>query len=124
MLKEGGAKASVAELVEKYGGGGRGGLGKGPGKTEMTFGEKSSEEGVGFKGNILPPASQKALREGGVAEVGARAPEVGKPSAGAAQTGALGGAAAGGGSANTGVVLPRHRGTVGRYFERPARPAK
>jgi hypothetical protein len=57
-------------------------------------------------------------------EVGRRAPEPGKPGVGPAQSGALGGAAAGGGSANAGVVLPRHRGAVGRYFERPASPAK
>jgi hypothetical protein len=124
MLKQAGANASVAELVEKYGAGGRGGDGKGPGKTGMTFGRPSSEEGVGFKGSILPPASQKALRDGGVAEVGARAPGPPKPGGSAAQSGAMGAAAAGGGSANTGVVLPRHRGTVGRYFERPAPPAK
>jgi hypothetical protein len=112
-------------MVEKYGGGGggRGGTGKGPGKTEMTFGDKSSEAGVGFKDTPLPPGP-KSPREGGVAEVGARAPEVGKPGVGAAQSGSLTGAAAGGGSANTAVVLPRHRGAVGRYFERPAAPAK
>jgi hypothetical protein len=112
-------------MVEKYGGGGggRGGTGKGPGKTEMTFGDKSSEAGVGFKDTPLPP-DPKSLQDGGVAGVGAQAPQVGKPGVGAAQSGSLTGAAAGGGSANTAVVLPRHRGAVGRYFERPAAPAK
>jgi hypothetical protein len=116
MLKEAGVKASVAELVEKYGGPGHVGNDKGPGKTEMTFGPKSSEQGVGFKDVPLPLGSQQA-----VTQVTARPPKTGKPGSEAVQSGALSGAAAGGGSANTGVVLPRHRGAVGRYFERPAK---
>jgi hypothetical protein len=119
MLKEAGVQASVAELVDKYGGRGGIGDGKGPDRTELTFGQKSSEQGVGFKDVPLPLGSQQA-----VTEVRARPPEAGKPGNETTQSGALGGAAAGGGSANAGVVLPRHRGAVGRYFERPARPTK
>jgi hypothetical protein len=124
MLKQAGGKASVAEMVEKSGAPlGKGPFGDRPGRTGMTFGEKSSEAGVGFKDTILPPAA-KSGKGGATVEVGSRPPERGKPGAGPAQSGALGGAAAAGGSANAGVVLPRHRGAVGRYFERPAAPPK
>jgi hypothetical protein len=48
----------------------------------------------------------------------------GKETPGDAMSGALEGAAGGGGSANSQVVLPRHRGAVERYFDRPTKPAK
>jgi hypothetical protein len=45
-----------------------------------------------------------------------------EPRPGEAGSGALAASAGGGGSANTQTVLPRHRGAVERYFERPAQP--
>jgi hypothetical protein len=102
---------------------GRGGVSRGPGAAELTFGDASSEEGMKFKEEALPPAELEALKESKLTGLSREAPTVekgGSPS----KSGALQGAAAGAGSAHTQVVLPRHRGAVERYFERPGRPAK
>jgi hypothetical protein len=71
---------------------------------------------------VLPPADLQALKQTQVQAITRGSP--GKETAGDAQSGALDQAAAGGGSANSQVVLPRHRGAVERYFERPANPRK
>jgi hypothetical protein len=126
LLKEASGKMTIGEMMAKCRGKtdkdrpGRGGLTEGPGAAELTWGDKSSAEGVKFKEEALPPAAVKALKESRLAGLGKEAPpdEKGGPS----QPGALGQAAAGGGSANTQVILPRHRPAVERYFERP--PAK
>jgi hypothetical protein len=73
-----------------------------------------------FKEEALPPAELEALKGSRLAGLSREAPTVekgGTPS----KSGALQGAAAGTGSAHTQVVLPRHRGAVERYFERPGR---
>jgi hypothetical protein len=125
LLKEGAGKMAVGEMLAKCKGKvegerpGRGGVTEGPGAAALTWGDKSSEEGVKFKEEALPPAAVKALKESRLAGLGKEAPSTEKtdPSV----PGALGQAAAGGGSANTAVILPRHRATIQRYFERPAR---
>jgi hypothetical protein len=95
---------------------GRGGVDRGRADAPMTWRDEASEQGAKFQEQALPPASLQALRESSLAGVSAAAPEV---TAGAEKSGgALSGAAAGGGSAHTRDILPRHRGTVGRYFER------
>jgi hypothetical protein len=102
---------------------GRGGVTRGPGAAKLTFGKESTEDGIKFKEEALPTGDLAALKASKLRGLSTGAPEVnkgGKPAA----SGALSGAAAGGGSASTPVVLPRHRGAVERYFERPAKPGK
>jgi hypothetical protein len=84
----------------------------------LTFGDKSKDDDK-FKEEVLPPAALQAIKETQIQAIGRGSP--GKEQAGDAQSGALAGAAAGGGSANSQVVLPRHRGAVERYFDRPAK---
>ncbi len=118
-LKENGARSDLTELMEE---GGKGGLDRGPGPTKLKFGDESTEDGVKFKEEELPPSQQQALRESQLSGISMGAPPLGKEKPKAGASGALKGAKSGGGSAMTQVVLPRHRGAVGRYFERPGRP--
>jgi hypothetical protein len=102
---------------------GRGGVTRGPGAAKLTWKDPSSEKGVKFKEEELPPAALSELEKSKLSGLSTGTPQVtkgGKPAA----SGALAGAATGGGSASTAVVLPRHRGTVERYFDRPGRPKK
>jgi hypothetical protein len=83
----------------------------------LTWGKPNSEEGFKFKEEVLPPSALDALKSTPIQEV--RGGEViHKKSSEAASSGALREAAAGSGSANTQIILPRHRASVERYFER------
>jgi hypothetical protein len=127
LLVDKGGKMPVADMVARCQGKGegktesdipgKGGTTEGPGAAALTWGNKSSEEGVKFKEETLPPSAVKALKESRLTGLGKEAPSKEKPG-GPSQPGALGQATAGGGSANTQVVLPRHRAAVQRYFER------
>jgi len=94
---------------------GKPGVSRGPGDAPMFFGEKSPEDGK-FDAQALPPAAAAALEQSQVAGVSAAAPEAGESQRSAG--GALTSATTNGGSAFTAEVLPRHRGTVQRFFER------
>lgn len=95
--------------------GGNGGVNRGPGVAPMFFGEKSDPKGAGWKDQELASAAA-AMANSHVIGVSADAPDPAHPQLSAA--GALPGAKGGAGSAFTPVVLPRHRGTVKRFFER------
>lgn len=117
-LKECQGKMTVAEMLKKHDGKpGKGGTKEGYTKSPLTLGPETSEEGLKFKEEALPPAALKALKENKLAGVGKADPKADKPG-GPSEGGALTGAMAGGGSANTQVILPRHRGAVERFFER------
>jgi hypothetical protein len=73
---------------------------------------------VKFKEETLPEGDLASLKRSQKLAVSKGAPGTEAPG-GPAGSGALEDSAAGGGSANTQVVLPRHRGTVERYFDRP-----
>jgi hypothetical protein len=94
---------------------GRGGITRGRGDAPIQFGDASTDEGAKFKPQILPPA---ALGDNRLVGTSAAAPDDDKKK-GPSNAGALRGAAAGGGAAVTHTVLPRYRGTIDRYFDRP-----
>ncbi len=96
---------------------GRGGVDRGRGDAPMTWKDPSTDEGVTFEAQVLPPAL--ALEQSRTVGVSLQAPEVAE-ALGPAPSGALEGAEAGGGSAHTRTLLPRHRNAVERYFERDA----
>jgi hypothetical protein len=117
LLKRYGDKCKACDLCKQCNLLGRGGVTEGPGAAKLTFGEKSSEDGAKFKEEALPPGALAGLKNSQVVGVGRDTPSVTKE--GPARSGALNQAVAGGGSAQSQVVLPRHRGAVERYFERP-----
>jgi hypothetical protein len=94
---------------------GKGGVDRGRGDAPMFFGEKSGEKGTGWKDQELASAAA-AMENSHVTAVSAAAPDPAHPQL--SYAGALAGAKGGAGSAFTPVVLPRHRGTVKRFFER------
>jgi hypothetical protein len=120
-LKKNGNKASLDDVRSLCKKGGQGGTSRGPGAAEMTWEKASPEEKRKFREEVLPPGVVAALK-GNRTNGPAKGPPVVTvtDSGGPAQSGALAGAAAGGGSANAPTVLPRHRGTVQRYFDRHA----
>ena len=96
---------------------GIGGVDRGRADAPLTLTEASSDDGVKFKEQILPPASLASLKDSQAVGVSLGAPtvtEAGNPG----QSGVLAGAAAGGGATNRQVILPQHRNTVQRYFDR------
>jgi cell division protein FtsB len=116
FLKENAEKMSVDEAVGQWCQG-KGGVDRGRGDAAMTWTDGSSEKGAKFKEQTLPPAAIAGLRDSQLVGLSTGAPSVEKN--GPAAHGALNRAAAGGGSAYTQTILPRHRGAVKRYFERP-----
>jgi hypothetical protein len=120
QLKECEGKCSIREALAKMNRPGRGGVDRGPGAAELTFGKESPEAQTKLREELLPQARLDQIRDARLKGVSIGAPELAKPG-GQTTSGALSTAASGSGSAQTQVVLPRHRGTVERYFERPER---
>ncbi len=98
---------------------GRGGIDRGRGDAPLFFGEETQAADEKFKDHALPPATAGSLDDSQLVGMSATAPQPGqmRASAGGALT-----ASGGAGSAYTTTVLPRHRGTVGRFFERTPQP--
>jgi len=118
FLKESAEKMSVEEALGQWcENPGKGGVGRGRGDAAMTWTDGSSEKDAKFKEKVLPPSSVAGLKDSQLAGLSATAPAV--DTSGVAAHGALNKAASGGGSAYTQTILPRHRGAVKRYFERP-----
>jgi len=120
FLEENQGEGSIAELVEAWRNTkkpGRGGVTRGRGDAAMTWSKGIDAKGAKFKPKALSPAAVAALKDGKLTGV-----SLGRPGEATKRSddgsGALSGAAAGGGSAHTHVILPRHRGTVRRYFDR------
>lgn len=130
FLKENAQKMSVADAVGQWCNGngdqdcppgqncpgGKGGVGRGRADAAMTWTEGSDESNAKFQEKALPPGSVAGLQDSQLIGLSASAPEVQKGSL--AAHGALNQAAQGGGSAYTQTVLPKHKRTVQKYFER------
>jgi hypothetical protein len=116
FLKENAEKMSVDEATLQWYGG-KGGLDRGRGDAAMTWTDGSSEKDARFKEKILPPSSVAGLNDSQLVGLSASAPTA--DAGGVAAHGALNSATSGGGSAYTQTILPRHRGAVRRYFDRP-----
>ncbi|HKQ89273.1 MAG TPA: hypothetical protein VJZ77_01225 [Blastocatellia bacterium] len=116
FLKENAEKMSVDEATLQWYGG-KGGLDRGRGDAAMTWTDGSGEKDARFKEKILPPSSVAGLNDSQLVGLSASAPTV--DTGGVAAHGALNSAASSGGSAYTQTILPRHRGAVRRYFDRP-----
>ncbi len=118
FLKEHAQKMSVKEAVGEWcENPGRGGVNRGRADAAMTWTDGSSEKDAKFKEKILPPSSVSGLNDSELLGLSATAPTVDRN--GVSAHGALNDTAPGGGSANTQTILPRHKGAVRRYFERP-----
>ena len=114
FLREHGTKKGYGEAVGQWCQG-KPGRDRGRGDAPMFFGEEARNDGA-FREQTLPPAAAAALSQSQLVAVSAAAPEGNDATRSAG--GALANAQAGSGSAFTTVVLPRHRGTVERFFER------
>jgi len=117
FLKENANKMSVSDAVGQWCEGGKGGVDRGRGDAAMTWTDGSSEKGAKFKEQVLSPAALAGLSESQLLGLSAGAPTVGQNKT--VSAGALNTAAPGGGSAYTQTILPRHKGAVKRYFDRP-----
>jgi cell division protein FtsB len=116
FLKENAEKMSVDEATLEWCAG-KGGVDRGRGDAAMTWTDGSSEKDAKFKEKVLPPSSVAGLNDSQLVGLSASAPTV--DTSGVAAHGALNKTASGGGTAYTQTVLPRHRGAVKRYFDRP-----
>lgn len=116
---KGDGKMSIAEMLARLQGQpGRGGLTRGRGDAPMIYGKESSEQGVKFKAQILPPSAIKSLKDSYQFAETATAPDGKTAKQVPATAGVVQGNPAGKGSAVRQVILPQHRGTVRRYFAR------
>ena len=109
--------ADIKSIVECIGGWCRG-IGRGPGHAPMTWSDGTTEEGAKFKAEALPLSDIASLEDSEIVGLSIGAPLV-ETSSLPSQSGGLSGATAGGGSSFNQTVLPRHKGAVKRYFERP-----
>src|SRR5262249_39247807 len=118
FLKENAQKMSVGESVNQWcENPGKGGVNRGRADAAMTWTDGTSEKDAKFKEKVLPPSSVSGLDDSQLAGLSATAPSV--DNTGITTHGALNTAKSGGGSAYTQQILPRHKGVVKRYFERP-----
>ena len=109
--------ADSKSVVECIGGWCRG-IGRGPGHAPMTWSDGTTEEGTKFQTEVLPLSDIASLEDSEIVGLSVGAPSV-ETSNLPPQSGGLSGATTGGGSSFTQTVLPRHKGAVKRYFERP-----
>ncbi len=109
--------ADSKSVVQSIGGWCRG-VGRGPGDAPMTWTDGTPEEGAKFKTETLPLSDIASLEDSEIVGLSVVAPSI-ETSNPTSQSGALNGAATGGGSSFSQTVLPRHKGAVKRYFERP-----
>ncbi|MGH9767144.1 MAG: hypothetical protein ACREAB_06875 [Blastocatellia bacterium] len=118
FLKENAQKMSVKEAVGQWcENPGKGGVDRGRADAAMTWTDGTSEKDAKFNEKVLPPSSVAGLNDSQLVGLSATAPTV-DPN-GVAAHGAMNNTASGGGSAYTQTILPRHKGAVRRYFERP-----
>ncbi|MFQ3649380.1 MAG: hypothetical protein SNJ75_03535 [Gemmataceae bacterium] len=100
---------------------GRGGVNEGGGKHKLKFGDETPEHGDPFEEEQLPPSELNNLRDSELQSLSTGSPNNShKKSDASVSGGALKGAKAGGGSSASPSILPRHRGAVERFFDRPA----
>ena len=109
--------ADSKSVVECIGGWCRG-IGRGPGDAPMTWSDGTTEEGAKFKAEALPLSNIASLEDSEIVGLSIGAPSV-ETSSLPPKSGGLSSATAGGGSSFNQTVLPRHKGAVKRYFERP-----
>ena len=109
--------ADTMSILQCIGGWCRG-IGRGPGHAPMTWSDGATEEGAKFKAEALPLSNIASLEDSELVGLSVAAPSV-ETSTVLPESGGLSGATAGGGSSVTQTVLPRHKGAVKRYFERP-----
>ncbi len=109
--------ADSKSVIQSIGGWCRG-VGRGPGNAPMTWTDGAPEEGAKFKAEALPLSDIASLEDSEIVGLSVGAPSV-ETSNLPPQSGALSEATAGGGSSVSQTVLPRHKGAVKRYFERP-----
>ncbi len=115
FLDENANSMSVAQGIEGWC---RGGINRGRGDAPMTWNDGTTEEGAKFKAEALPLSDIASLEDSELMGLSIGAPSV-ETSNLRPESGGLRGATAGGGSSFTQTVLPRHKGAVKRYFERP-----
>ena len=123
FLAENSGLMSVSDCIggwcrSSFGGPGAPSIGRGPGHAPMTWSEGSAEEGAKFKTETLPLSDIASLQDSEIFGISAVSPSV-ETTSPLNGTGALNSATAGGGTSVTQTVLPRHKASVKRYFERP-----
>lgn len=115
-LKDAKSAEEVADLVERNGSPGKGGVDRGRGDAAITWQNEASSKDVQFKEKPLTPAAIASMKEGKT--VGQSASDPTNPKgAEVSSGGGLSSGSSDASSAHKQVVLPRHRQTVQKYFE-------
>jgi hypothetical protein len=96
---------------------GRGGINRGRGDAAMTWSQGAEKGDAAFKEKVLPPAAAASLKESQLAGMSVADP-TSKENTNGSTGGVLDNAQAGGGEARTQILLPEHKKTIQRYFER------
>lgn len=117
LCKDGDELGDLLALLNCGGCPGRGGISRGRGDAAMSWRNGTEKNGATFKEKALPPAALSSLKGSKLSGISIGNPTAKKSSGGSAG-GALGGARAGGGEAHSQIILPEHKKTVKRYFDR------
>ncbi len=110
----------LGELLAALNGGclpGRGGVTRGRGDAAMSWKNGSEKNGVKFKEKALSPAALSSVKESRLTGVSRGNPTAKKHFDNSAG-GALSSSQAGGGEAQSQLILPEHKKSVQRYFDR------
>jgi hypothetical protein len=97
---------------------GRGGINRGRGDAELTWGDESDAEGTKFKETVLPPGMQDQPKEE-VLAITKSAPEV-DPAASQPRSAARDSDPTAGRETWSRTLRPRHRGVVRKFFDTPS----
>lgn len=99
---------------------GSGGVSRGRGDADLTWGDESTLENTKFKESVLPPGMLDKPRDE-VVGITIASPETDVANS-APRSAARAATAASGDEAWKGTVRPRHRSVVKRYFDKQAEP--
>lgn len=121
LLANLGDKLSISEIVQLSRTPSLGGIDRGPGAAPLTALRTTIESENPLQAQPLPPATRQALRNSRLQGISAAPSQVDAAAIGS-QGGALNTVVAGSGSAATHQLLPRHRGTIRRFFDRHQDP--
>lgn len=117
LCKDGEELGDLLALLNCGGLPGQGGISRGRGDAAMSWKNGTEKNGATFKEKALPPAALSSLKESKLSGVSLGSPTA-KEVSGGSTGGALSGAHAGGGEAHSQIILPEHKKTVQRYFDR------
>lgn len=114
---DGSQNGGQAGSGSENGSGASGQAGRGGGHAPLNFNRKSSEHNVEFKNQVLPAPNEQALEKSVAIGMSLSAPQTFSGSDNSVPQGGSAWQKTSEGSAESGIILPKHRSAVKKYFD-------